>query len=254
MPYFKYEDKSCYYEEQGQGIPILLLHGNTASSKMFKTITELYSKDYKVILIDFLGHGHSDRLHEFGPDLWHDEALQVIGFLEQMKYGKVHLIGSSGGALVAINIAIERPDLIGKVIADSFEGDFPVKEFTNNIIADREASKRDEVARSFYQSMHGDDWESVVDNDTFAIYEHARMDRGFFHKPLETLSVDILLVGSEGDEYISSIDPQYFQRIYTEMILKIRHGSIHIFRQGGHPAILSNGREFRMIADEFLRD
>lgn len=254
MPYFKYKDKSCYYEEQGKGTPILFLHGNTASSNMFNNITELYTKNYKVVMLDFLGHGRSDRLEKFSIDLWHDEALQTIEFLEQMKYGKVNLIGSSGGALVAINIALERPDLVGYVIADSFEGEYPLKEFTQNIIADRAFSKQDEGAKSFYHAMHGDDWESVVDNDTFAIYEHAKSNGKFFHKPLETLSVNVLLVGSEEDEYISSIDPNYFSRVYADMIEKIGHGSIHIFKHGGHPAILSNGSEFRTVAEEFFRE
>ncbi len=187
MPYVNLRGKSCYYEEQGEGAPILFLHGNTASSNMFMGIKDLFIKNYKVIVLDFLGHGRSDRLDKFCVDLWYDEALQAIEFLEYMKYGKVHLIGSSGGALVAINIALERPDLVGKVIADSFEGEFPLKEFTQNIIDDREASKQDEGVKSFYCAMHGDDWERVVDNDTYAMHEHAKSIGKFFHKPLEAL-------------------------------------------------------------------
>lgn len=34
MAYFKYQGKSIYYEEYGQGEPLIFLHGNTASSKM----------------------------------------------------------------------------------------------------------------------------------------------------------------------------------------------------------------------------
>jgi len=254
VPFFNYNNKSCYYEEQGEGTPILFLHGNTASSCMFNGIKELYGKKYKVILLDFLGHGRSDRLDKFNIDLWHDEASQAIGFLEQMKYGKVHLIGSSGGALVAINIALERPDLVGKVIADSFEGEHPLDEFTRNVIADREASKRDEGARAFYKAMHGEDWENVVDNDTYAIYEHSKNIGKFFHKPLETLKADVLFVGSEEDEFISSIDPNYFSRVYSGMIEKIGHGNMHIFKHGGHPSILSNSIDFRMVAEEFFRE
>lgn len=254
MPYFKYKNKSCYYEEHGVGTPILFLHGNTASSNMFANIIESYTKNHKVILIDFLGHGKSDRLERFSIDLWYDEALQAIELLEQLNYGKVHLIGSSGGALVAMNIALERPDLVGKVIGDSFEGAFPLEEFTKNVIADRDASKQDIGAKSFYHAMHGDDWESVVDNDTIAIYEQAKSGRSFFLKPLETLSVNVLLVGSEEDEYISAIDPNYFSRVYADMIEKIGHGSIYIFKHGGHPAIMSSSNEFYSVAEAFFHE
>ena len=101
---------------------------------MFLDIIESYTSNYKVILIDFLGHGKSDRLEEFPIDLWFDEAQQVISFLKEKKYNNVNLIGSSGGALVAINVALETPELVDKVIADSFEGEMSLKEFTKNII------------------------------------------------------------------------------------------------------------------------
>ncbi|KXL52840.1 AB hydrolase superfamily protein YdjP [Anaerotignum neopropionicum] len=254
MPYFKLRGKSCYYEEHGDGTPILFLHGNTASSNMFMGIKDLFTNSFKAITLDFLGHGKSDRLENFCTDLWYDEALQAIEFIEHMRYGKVHLIGSSGGALVAINISLERPDLVGKVIADSFEGEQPLREFTQNVIADREASKQEEGAKSFYCAMHGEDWESVVDNDTYAIHEHAKSIGKFFHKPIETLNANILLTGSQEDEFISFIDPNYFTRVYTEMIEKIGHGGIHIFKQGGHPAIMSNSEEFRKVAEAFFQD
>ncbi|HGL6449167.1 TPA: alpha/beta fold hydrolase, partial [Clostridioides difficile] len=98
MAYFNYNDKQCYYNEIGDGTPLLFLHGNTASSKMFNDIINFYKDEYKVILIDFVGHGKSQMVDKFSADLWFDEAMQVICFLEAMNYKKVNIIGSSGGA------------------------------------------------------------------------------------------------------------------------------------------------------------
>ena len=75
---------------------------------------------------------------------------------------------------MAINVAMEAPELVHKVIADSFEGETSLKAFTENVKADREASKHDDDARMFYEYMHGPDWEQVVDNDTDAIIRHDR--------------------------------------------------------------------------------
>lgn len=69
MAYFNYQAHNIYYKEMGTGTPLLMLHGNTASSVMFSEIAEKYSDSFKVILIDFLGHGQSDRLAEFPVDL-----------------------------------------------------------------------------------------------------------------------------------------------------------------------------------------
>lgn len=71
MAYFKFENKAVFYEEIGSGYPLLLLHGNTASSKLFSSILEMYSTDFKLILIDFPGHGKSERVLKFEHDFWY---------------------------------------------------------------------------------------------------------------------------------------------------------------------------------------
>lgn len=252
MAFFRFEDKNVYYSEMGEGTPLLMLHGNTASSNMFAEVAGAYAGNYKVILIDFLGHGQSDRLERFPADLWFYEARQVIAFLREKQYTKVHVIGSSGGALVAVNVALEAPELVDKVIADSFEGEKTLKAFTENVVEDREKSKEDEGARMFYRYMHGDDWEQVVDNDTRAIAEHDREIGIFFHRPLQELKADILMTGSKMDEFITAVSPDYFEQVYGEMLNKIGHGEMHLFETGGHPAILSNPDGFYEVSMSFL--
>lgn len=249
MSYFIYHNKKCWYEEAGSGQPLLFLHGNTASSRMFAETEKLYRGKFKTILIDFLGHGRSDRLDTFQTDLWFDEAQQVIAFLDQTGYKNVNLIGSSGGAQVAINVALERPDLVNKVIADSFEGEVPLKAFVENVIEDREASKQDEGTKSFYIFNHGEGWEQVVDNDTKAIHDHYIGIGKFFHKSLSELQAEILLTGSREDEFAS---PQFYEEVYQGLVKKIGHGKIKLFEKGGHPALLSNGQEFYETACSFL--
>lgn len=252
MSYFIFYNKQVYYDEVGTGTPLLFLHGNTASSNMFSKIAHKYQNNFKVILIDFLGHGKSDRLPEFPADLWFYEAEQVIAFLHEKHYSNVNIIGSSGGALAAINVALEAPELVNKVIADSFEGEQAVKAFTENIKSDRESSKNDENAKMFYAYMHGPDWEQVVDNDTNAIIKHSKEIGAFFHKPLQSFRADILLTGSRKDEFISMISPDYFEEVYGRIIEKIGHGEIHLFNEGGHPAMLTNAAEFFEVSMGFL--
>ncbi len=65
MPFFKYCDRSVFYEEYGEGRPLVFLHGNTASSKMFEPLMPLYADKFRCILMDFLGNGRSDRVDSF---------------------------------------------------------------------------------------------------------------------------------------------------------------------------------------------
>lgn len=252
MSYFTFENKQVYYQELGHGEPLLLLHGNTASSAMFEEAAIKFMENHTVILIDFLGHGKSERILEFPADLWFYEAQQVIAFLEEKNYNNVSLIGSSGGALVAINVALERPKLIHKVIADSFEGENPLQAFTETIGEQRELSKKANEKRGFYISMHGDDWEKVVDFDTQAIEKHFREIGKFFHKSLEDFVPPILLTGSKEDEFVLELNVNYFEKTYSNLIKKIGHGEMSLFEKGGHPAMLSNLDTFVRISENFL--
>ena len=84
MSFFSYNGKKIFYETQGDGKPLVFLHGNTSSSKLFKPMLPLY-KDFQVILIDFLGYGRSDRLKKFPVELWKEEARQTIALLDEWR-------------------------------------------------------------------------------------------------------------------------------------------------------------------------
>lgn len=248
MPYFQYHGKSVFYEEFGQGDPLIFLHGNTASSKMFELLMPLYAESFRCILIDFLGNGKSDRVEKFSPDMWYDEALQTVALMEHLQCGTVDLIGTSGGAWAAVNAALERPDLVYSVIADSFDGRTLNKNFSDNLLSERKTAKANLQARQFYEWCQGPDWEKVVDLDTEALLQCAKENRPLFHKPLEELKVPILLMGSKEDEMCRS----NLEEEYREMASMLPKSSVHLFPGGGHPAIASNAEEAAVLIKDFV--
>lgn len=247
MSYFIYQSKKIYYSEQGSGKPVVFLHGDTASSKMFELLLPLYTDNFKVILIDFLGNGKSDRVEKFSVDLWQEEARQTIALLEHLQYGKVNLVGTSGGAWVAINAALERPDLVDRIVADSFDGRTLAEDFADNLVKERSAAKKDEQAAGFYEWCQGEDWEEVVDKNTDALLWCAKEKRPLFCKPLEQLRNPMLLMGSMGDEMVR----RDFLAEY-ETIAGLTGAEICIFESGFHPAIASNGERAAEVIDRFL--
>lgn len=253
MSKFKYKNKNIYYKEIGEGSPILFLHGNTASSNMFLNIIDKY-KGYKIILFDFLGNGRSDRIEEFPSDLWYEQARSVIAFLEEKSYGKINIIGTSGGALTAINIALERKDLVNKIIADSFEGEVSNESFWKNIKTNREKSKEDKFAVMFYKMMHGEDFIQVIDNDTKAIYNHGKNIKRFFHKSIYDLKVPTLFTGSKEDEFTKIINENFYEDMFSQYTNKINNSKMYIFNNGSHPSIISNEDKFAKIAKEFFNN
>lgn len=247
MSYFYYESKKIYYTETGCGKPVLFLHGNTASSRMFEPLQPLYADRFHVILMDFLGHGKSEGLEKFPADLWLEESRQVVALLEHLNLGRVSLAGTSGGAWVAINAALERPDLVEKVVADSFDGRTLGDDFEENLLQERENAKKDEMGAGFYQWCQGEDWESVVDMDTEALIQCAREKLPLFTKPLYELQVPLLLLGSAGDEMLRTDFQEEYRAIAAET-----GATVTVFPAGNHPAILSNAERAADIICRFL--
>ena len=173
--------------------------------------------------------------------------MQAIHLLKLLGCQNVCIIGTSGGAIAALNMALDRPDLIRAVVADSFMGEASREDFIRNLPAQREIGKRHREAQLFWETQHGMDWERVVDWDTQAIVRQYETNSGYFHKALSSLDVPVLLTGSEEDELIPGIDA-----LYAELSEKIPNCSVSLFPRGSHPAMLSNAQEFVKIIKAFL--
>ena len=241
MRYFTYYSKQIYYEEHGKGTPLILLHGNTSCGKMFDQIVPKLEDKYRVIVIDFLGGGRSDRVEKWPADLWFDWACQVKALCDHLVLQKVKIIGSSGGALAAINVALEYPELVESFVADSFEGLKADPGITEQIRNGRAQAKTFGGFVEYLKTLHGDDWEQVFDADTDSVLRHAEQIGDFFHKPIDELKVPMLLTGSLEDDMFPK---GHCKALFDEICAKTSFAAAHIFERGGHPAMLSNMDEF----------
>lgn len=242
MSYFTFNEHSVHYSIRGKGDPLLLLAGNTASSKMFNSVNKLFTKHFTVIHIDFPGHGKSSRMERFETDFWYYNSTAAKALLDHLGINKVTVIGTSGGALVGINLAMEWPERVTRLYADSFEGASPLPSFIESLEQDRERDKKKPLAKLFWLINHGRDWRQVVDNDTAMNLAFAKTGRSFFHKSIAELSVPTMLTGSRKDEYCDHIEQIYLDLKAQNPALEIR-----MFDEGGHPAMISNKKEFLNI-------
>lgn len=156
MSYFTYQGMQIYYQEYGEGTPWIFLHGNTASSRMFEPLLPLYQSHGKIVLMDFLGNGQSERLSAFPPDIWADQGRQVVELCRRLGYGRANLVGTSGGAYAAIHAGFQTPELFVKIVADSFDGNTLPSEFARSVTEERCRAKADPSAREFYRWCQGE--------------------------------------------------------------------------------------------------
>ncbi len=109
-------DVQLHYFEQGQGQPLILLHGNGESCDYFEHQITYFSKQYRVIALDTRGHGQSPRgekpftIKQFAEDL-HD-------FMDENGIEKAVILGFSDGGNIALTFALKYPERVEKMIVD----------------------------------------------------------------------------------------------------------------------------------------
>lgn len=100
-----------------QASPLLMVHGSPGSADSFAPLIDQLAKDYLVISPDTLGNGYSDAPQVEEPDIAFFAAA-VGEVLDALAPGPVKAYGSHTGACIAVELAVQRPELIASVIAD----------------------------------------------------------------------------------------------------------------------------------------
>ncbi len=105
-----YKNIEISYTDQGKGTVVIFLHGFLENKKMWDSFTGEFSKKYRVITIDLLGHGNTGSIgyvHNM-----EDHADAVLAVLSELRIRKVIFAGHSMGGYVALAFAELYPDYI----------------------------------------------------------------------------------------------------------------------------------------------
>lgn len=247
MPHFSYQGKRVYYREKGSGEVLIILPGNTASSALHDGEIDYFCKNYRVICPDYLGYGKSERIDSFPTDFWWSNAHVVLGLIRNLQVDSIIAVGTSGGAIIALNMAIIAPDLVKAVVADGFVGEFWSLEWAQAIAKKRNTKTR--FQRSFWQAAHGEDWEKVVQEDSLMLVEAARKGESAFKKRLKEITCPVLFTGSLSDDLIPDIE-----RGMCRVARQISCSKVVFYPDGAHPLMWSRAVEFRKEVRSFLNN
>jgi pimeloyl-ACP methyl ester carboxylesterase len=103
-----------WYDEAGQGEPLVLLHGGMCTNETWGAQTLAFSERFRTLAPERRGHGHTADVE--GPLTYGDMATDTIGFLDKVVGGPAHLVGWSDGGIIGLMVAIARPDLVRKLV------------------------------------------------------------------------------------------------------------------------------------------
>ena len=102
-----------HYVDEGEGDPILLLHGNPTSSYLWRNIIPHLKPLGRTIALDLIGMGKSDK-----PDIEYrfvDHAKYVEGFINALKLKNIHLVIHDWGSGLGFDYAMRNPENIKSI-------------------------------------------------------------------------------------------------------------------------------------------
>ena len=106
-------NRIAHYFEQGEGEPLVLIHGVGMQAEAWYPQIEFFSHNYRVISVDMPGHGQSTALPTNAS--LQDFVNWTIEFIEALDLGAVNLAGHSMGSLITAGVSVTRPDLIKRM-------------------------------------------------------------------------------------------------------------------------------------------
>ena len=103
-----------WYDRRGHGEPVVLLHGGFTDSRDFTGNLDALAAGFTIFLPERRGHGHTPDVD--GPLTVELMAQDTIAFLEQIVGRPARVVGYSAGAIVALHLAVRRPDLVERLV------------------------------------------------------------------------------------------------------------------------------------------
>jgi pimeloyl-ACP methyl ester carboxylesterase len=103
-----------WYDERGEGEPLVLLHGAVVDARFFDHNIGPLAERFHVYAVDLRGHGHTGDVE--GPFTYDALTQDTTEFLEKVVGGPAHLVGHSVGAATSMFVALRRPDLVRRLV------------------------------------------------------------------------------------------------------------------------------------------
>lgn len=112
MPYLDRHGVRIFYESSGAGPPVLLSHGFSATSQMWRSQVEVLAPDHQVIVWDMRGHGQSDSPDD--PSLYSEAATvdDMASILDACEVDRAVVGGLSLGGYMSLAFSQAHPDRV----------------------------------------------------------------------------------------------------------------------------------------------
>jgi pimeloyl-ACP methyl ester carboxylesterase len=260
MPFLQVENLVIHYEIEGQGAPLIILHGMGNNSQSWKKQLKSLSKQFTVIAWDAPGYGKSSdpkvELKEF------KQFADVLkGFIEKLHYESVSLLGHSMGSAIALDFCYRFPEMVDAlIISDATRGAAALSKEENerrlkNRLTNIETLDPKELAKQRVKELFSPQPDPEIMNEAERIYSQIR-PMGFrsvayslFHLDqmdiLSSIAVPTLVICGELDRVTPVSESKIFHDSIKDSMFVTIPGT-------GHLCYQEDSTRFNRIVLDFL--
>lgn len=248
----KIQDLDLNYIVEGEGTPLVVLHGWGCNIDTVRSIINIFNGKYKVYALDLPGFGKSQEPKEPIDSFAYAEIVKE--FLEMMKVKKASFIGHSFGGKLSIIFGAKYPELVDKIVLIDSAGLIPKRGAKYYIKVYSFKSfrfiyknlffwlKDEKKMEKFYKKFGSDDY-----RDSSGVMR--RIVVKVVNENLQPLLKDIkaptLIIWGENDQ----ATPLYMAKIMEK---EIKDSGLVVFNGAGHYSYLDDYNRFVAVIKAFL--
>jgi 3-oxoadipate enol-lactonase len=236
-----------YYEETGEGVPILLIHPAGSTASTWGSVTDELAQIGRVISYDRRGYARSGG--EPVPSM-SVHAADAATMLEDLRTPPAVVVGTSAGAAIAVDVAVRRPDLVRAVLAHEFPWRFTRHLPTAPQVATlakmgwltlrgRASDAAERLLRSAYSYRDGgsawdafpEEWRRAGRENARAAMADFRNSIGVYPSPADLASIEVPVVCTYGAR-----SPDSMCRLVRLLAAAIPAAGVRRIEGAGHAA------------------
>ncbi len=254
-----YNDSKIHYNIQGEGKPIMLIHGFGEDGKIWENQIEFLRKDYLIIVPDLPGSGKSEIL--LGENILIDDYAEVIkAILKEEQISKCAMLGHSMGGYIILSFVEKYPQLSNSfgLIHSTAYADSEAKKETRQKAIDfiiqngSKAFLKTSIPGLFFDNKKSNiDIEKLIQNgsnfkpNSLVQYYKAMIVRPDKTSVLTSFAKPVLFIIGQHDQAIPLTD--ILQQTYLPS-----HAYIYILRKSAHMGLLEEKERVNEILAQFL--
>jgi haloalkane dehalogenase len=114
--YFDQDGLRMHYLDEGDGDPVLCLHGEPTWSFLYRKMIPGLSAVARVVAPDYFGFGRSDKPMDVGWYTFDRNCASIVRLVEELDLRGLTLVVQDWGGPIGLRLAVEQPDRVARLV------------------------------------------------------------------------------------------------------------------------------------------